>query len=372
MPADRPDPFPYMRWAKRNLSAYAPENLGMSGIPAPSAEELPVPREIGFWAPEGEYGDPALREAVAVRAGVPPSHVFVSVGTSTANFLVYLAEARGAHVAVETPAYEALLRLPEAVGASVTTFRRVEGRRRRIDEASLDAALTPGTRLIVVTDLHNPTGLKLRPDDLALLCARAERLDAAVLVDEVYLELALEPARTAALAHPRVIVTNSLTKAHGLGGLRIGWVLAQPDRIARIAGWNDLVCPAHPVPSIAVAKAYLKDADRFVARTRERIRPRLEQVDRWVKARGDVSWERPDGGITGFLRCPPGVDGDRLADHAARAHGVRVVPGSFFQEPDHVRISYGLEEADLARALAALSRAIDDLAPRPAAAPRRA
>jgi aspartate/methionine/tyrosine aminotransferase len=361
MPADLPDPFPYMRWAKRNLGAYAPENLGMSGIPALSAEELPVPREIGWWAPEGEYGDPALRAAIASRAGVPESHVFVSAGCSTANFLVYLAEARGGHVAVETPGYEALLGLPAAVSASVSTFRRVEGQRRRIDPVSLAAALRPETRLIVVSDLHNPTGLKLHAEDLALLCAHAEALNAAVLVDEVYLELALEPARTAALAHPRVIVTNSLTKAHGLGGLRIGWILAQPARIERIAIWNDLVCPAHPVPSIAVAKTYLPAADRFLERTRARIRPRLDQVDRWVRARGDVSWERPDGAISGFLRLPRGMDGDRLAEHAQRAHGVRVVPGSFFQEPDHVRLSYGLAEADLARALDALARAIDDL-----------
>lgn len=361
MTADDTAPFPYMRWAKRHLTGFGGRNLGMSGVASLTSADVPLPREIGWWAPEGEHGDPDLRAAIGARWGVPPENVFPSAGASLANFLVYLAEARGAAVAVETPGYEALLRLPEAVGARTRTFRRREDRDWRIDPDDLARAAVAGTRLLVVTDLHNPSGARLHPDDLALLLETAERLDAAVLVDEVYLELDLQPRRTAALAHPRVIVTNSLTKAHGLGGLRVGWILAAPERIDRIARWNDLVCPAHPVASVAVAKGYLPHADRFLARTRAAMAARLETADAWVRARGDVAWRRPDGGITGFLRLPPGLDADRLAAHAFAARGVRVVPGSFFQSPGHVRISYGLPEADLVPALDALGAALDDL-----------
>lgn len=354
-------PFPYMRWAKRHLSSFSPMNLGMSGRATVTAAELPCPKDVPYWAPEGEYGDPALRAAIAARYGVSPDRVFASAGTSLANFLVFLAEARGGHVAVETPAYEALLGLPAAVSATVSTFRRVEERDWRIDPESLRAAARAGTRLLVVSDLHNPSGKRLHADDMALLLETAERLDAAVLVDEVYLDLAIPAARTWATTSDRVLVTNSLTKAHGLGGLRIGWILAHPSRIERIAGWNDLVCPAHPVPSIEVAKAYVPQADRFLAPARAAFSERLSRTDSWVRSRGDVSWRRPDGGITGFLRLPEGMDGDRLADHALAAHGVRVVPGSFFQSPGHVRISYGLEADALDTALQALGRAIDDM-----------
>jgi hypothetical protein len=361
MTADATPPFPYMRWAKRHLTGYGGMNLGMSGIGALTSAEVPLPREIGYWAPEGEHGDPDLRAAIAARYGVRPQQVFASAGTSLANFLVFLAEAQGAAVAVETPAYEALPRLGTAVGASVSLFRRVEERDWRIDPESLRAAVGPKTRLIAVTDLHNPSGKRLHPDDLALLVAEAERVDAAVLVDEVYLDLDLAPRRTAALAHPRVIATNSLTKAHGLGGLRIGWILADPARIDRIAAHNDLVCPAHPVLSVAVAKAYLPGAEARVERTRAMLASRLEVADAWVRSRPDLSWRRPDGGITGFLRLPPGLAADRVAEHAWRAHGVRVVPGTFFQAPGHLRVSYGLPEADLQRAFQALGRALDDL-----------
>jgi aspartate/methionine/tyrosine aminotransferase len=369
MTAEESAPFPYMRWAKRHLTGFTPMNLGMSGISL-SPADLPWPKDVPYWMPEGEFGDPGLREAIAAHCGVPADRVFVSVGSSLANFLVYLAEARGGHVAVESPGYEALVKLPDAVGGTVATFARVEEKDWRIDPESLKAAAKAGTRLIVVTDLHNPSGKRLHPDDLALLLETAERRDAAVLVDEVYLDLALEPARTSALASDRVIVTNSLTKAHGLGGLRIGWILASPERVRRIAEWNDLVSPAHAAPSVAVATAYLPKAVPFLARSRAMLRERLEIVDAWVAARGDVSWRKPDGGVSAFLRLPPGVDSEAFAERAIRDHGVRVIPGAFFQAKDHIRISYGLPAADLTKALAALGDALDAASAEVKARPR--
>lgn len=355
-------PFPYMRWAKKNLTGYGALNLGMSGIAGLTTAHIPLDAGLEYWAPEGEYGDPRLRESLAAREGVSPAEVFVSAGSSLANFLVYLAEAQGAHVAVETPGYEALLALPKTVGATFSTFHRVEAQGWRIDPASLRASLRPSTRLIVVTDLHNPTGARLHPADLDLLVAEAERVGATVLVDEVYRELDLVRRPTAARARPRVLVTNSLTKSHGLGGLRVGWILGAPEKIEKIACLNDLVCPAHPVPSLAVAKAYLGKSEPFLERTLADLRARLAQADAWVRARADVSWQTPHGGISGFLRLPQGVDADRFAERAFSSHGVRVIPGSFFQSRDHVRISYGLPAADLARALDALGAALDESA----------
>jgi aspartate/methionine/tyrosine aminotransferase len=349
-----------MRWAKRHLTGFGGKNLGMSGVAALTSAQLPHPALGTWWEPEGEHGDPGLRAAIAARFGVPPDHVFASAGSSLANFLVYLTEARGGLVAVETPAYEALLRLPEAVGARAITFRRVEENGWRIDPDGLRRAAGDGARLFVVTDLHNPTGARLHPDDLALLVEAAERSDGAVLVDEVYLELDLEPRTTAAAGRPRVLTTNSLTKAHGLGGLRVGWILASPERIERIARWNDLVCPAHPIASVAVARGYLPHAEARLVETRARIRRALDVTDAWVRSRRDVSWRRPDGGITGFLRLPAGLDADRFARHAWERHRVRVVPGTFFQSPSHVRISFGLGDAELAGALDALGAALDD------------
>jgi aspartate/methionine/tyrosine aminotransferase len=362
LPDDPSVPFPYMRWAKRHLGSFAPRNLGMSGVRPLTADDLALPADLPYWAPEGEHGDRALRDAIARHEGVEPERVFATAGTSLANFLVYLSEARGAPVAVETPAYESLPRTAEVLGGRATPFRRDEARGWRVDPDSLRRALVPGTRLVVVSDLHNPSGAALAEEDLALLAGEAERVGARVLVDEVYRDLSLLPRASAAVLDPRVVVTNSLTKAHGLGGLRVGWILAPREVVARVEAVNDLVCPAHPTPSIAIAKAYLPGANARLEEIRAEAAERLAVADAWVAGREDVSWVRPAGGVTGLLRLRDGLDGDRLAAHALARRGVQVVPGSFFQAPGHVRVSYGLPADDLRAALASLGEALDDLA----------
>jgi aspartate/methionine/tyrosine aminotransferase len=351
-----------MRWAKRHLGSFAPRNLGMSGVRPLGADDLALPAEVPYWAPEGEHGDPRLREAVARHEGVEPERVFATAGTSLANFLVLLSEARGAPVAVESPAYGSLPATPPLLGGRATTFRRDEARGWRIDPDSLRSALVPGTRLVVATDLHNPSGAALAQEDLALLVEEAGRVGARVLVDEVYRELSFLPRPSAAALDPRVVATSGLTKAHGLGGLRIGWILAPRDVVERVSAVNDLVCPAHPTPSIAIALAYLPKAAEASERTRAEAAERLAVADAWVASREDVSWVRPAGGLTGLLRLRGAFDGDRLARHALARHGVQVIPGSFFGAPGHVRVSYGLPPGDLRAALDSLGRALDDLA----------
>jgi len=359
------DPFPYMRWAKRHLqAAWGPSNLGMSGVPPPDAGA----QEAWGQPPAFEVGAPrrALKQALAARYGIEPDGIHTTAGTSHANFIVYLALARGGRVAAEAPAYEALHRLTPAVGASLDLVQRDPRRDWRIDPASLAAAIHPDTDLLVVSDLHNPSGKRLHPDDLDLLIGAAERHDALLLVDEVYADFDPDRRPTAARRHPRVLATNSLTKVHGLGALRCGWILASPDVIRRIEAWDDLVHPEQPPAMLAAAAAYLPHAEERAAGIRAQAAQRSDQVDAWVANTPGVSWTRPDGGVTAFLRLgdvqAPG-DGDRVSARLFEKHAVRIVPGSFFQSPDWLRLSYLLAEEDLAAALAALADVLAEPAP---------
>jgi len=358
--ADDAAPFPYLRWAKAHLPPGDPRSLGLSGLPRPAAGALAG--ILDPFLPGGADPRPAWREALARHHGMTPECVHLALGTSHANFLVYLAFARGGHVAVETPAYEALHRLALTVGATFTPFSRRPENGWRLDPDDLTAAAVEGTRLIAVTDLHNPSGARLDDRDLALLVEAAERCDAVLLVDEVYLDLDPLDRPSAATRHPRVLSTSSLTKSHGLWDLRAGWVLGAPDLVAEVARWDDLVCPSQPLLPAAQALAYLPQAGACLEATRARAARRTERVDRWVRGRRDVWWTRPDGGFTGFLRIGrPGypLDGDAVARDLAEHAGVHIVPGSFFQAPGWLRISYMLEELDLEVALAALGQALD-------------
>ncbi len=356
--SESPAPFPYMRWAKSMLE---PNDLtlGFSGIWALSTEAR---AELGL-GPLPEFGETEvlLKSALAERYGMGPANVHLAAGTSHANFLVFFALARGGHVAVEAPAYEALPCVARATAASIAAIQRDPERGYRIDPGSLNAALRPETALIAVTDLHNPSGKRLHEDDLSLLLEAADRTGAYLLVDEVYLDFDPIERPTAALRGDRVLTTNSLTKVHGLPDLRGGWILGSESTIRLLDTWDDLVHPAKVPAAQGEAARYVPQARSCAARTREIAARRIEQVDAWVEATRGVRWVKPDGGITGLLLLDAGVDGDAVATRAFEAYGVRAVPGSFFQVPEALRISFFLEEAHLATALARLSRAIDDV-----------
>ncbi len=359
MAEDAP-PFPYMRWAQANLHYGEPLMLGMSGLSRPpDAERLGLTAPV---LPSGEDPERAWLGALAARLQVAPECVYATSGTSQANFLVYLTLAQGGRVVSESPAYDAFFGLGKAVGADVVPFRRDPARDWRIDPDHLRKATAPGADLLVVTDLHNPSGKRLHPDDLALLLEQAHAHDAYVLVDEVYLDLDPRDRPTAALVDERVLVTNSLTKSHGLWDLRAGWILAAPEVVSRIAAWDDLVCPRQPLLPMLEALKWMPHIDAQLARTRARCAELTDRVDAWVNTRADVWWVRPDAGFTAFLHLgteDAPLDGDTVAERAWELARVRVVPGSFFQSPRWLRISYWLPDARLDAALAGLGQALD-------------
>lgn len=351
-------PFPYLRWAKRWLGPDE-HSLGLSGLaqlPGHVRAELGLPALPEIGAPSAE-----LKSALAERYGLTPANVHPAAGTSHANFAVFFALARGRHVVVETPAYEALPCLGAAVCSAVSTVARDPARRWRLDRDSLTRALRPDTALIALSDLHNPSGVRLEPEDLAAVIEAAEERDAWVLVDEVYADFDPQDRPTAAHASPRVVVTNSLTKAHGLPDLRAGWVLGADDAIRTIEQWDDLVHPSLPPAPMAQAAAYIRRSRGLLERTRARAAERTDLVDAWVRATEGVRWIRPDGGVTGFLLFEADVDGDEVADRVWNEHGVRTVPGSFFQMRNGLRISYMLEQPQLDRALAAITTVLGSL-----------
>ncbi|MFV1959915.1 MAG: pyridoxal phosphate-dependent aminotransferase, partial [Planctomycetota bacterium] len=254
--------------------------------------------------------------------------------------------------------------LGPAVGAEVVTFPRRFEDGWRIDAEALRRAVTPTTDLIVLTDLHNPSSARLHDEDLDLVLDLARDADALVLVDEVYLDLDPLCRPTAAHRDPRILVTSSLTKAHGLGDLRAGWILGDPALIDTADRWDDLLCSALPLVALAQATAWFPHADRQLEGVRARCKALTARVDAWVTSRDDVTWLAPPGGFTGFLRLGSPdrpLDGDLVAARAWDDAGVRVVPGSFFGPRSWIRVSYHLPDDDLDEALEGLGRVLDAL-----------
>ncbi|MBU0497411.1 MAG: pyridoxal phosphate-dependent aminotransferase, partial [Candidatus Thermoplasmatota archaeon] len=178
-----------------------------------------------------DRGASELREVLCSQYSFSDENVVTSTGGSEANFLVFLASLRaGDEVIVETPIYEPLYRIPELLGARTISWERRFDNRYQLELKSLEELITKKTRLVVLTNLHNPSGVCVRKSVFQRLGRLAEQYNFYVLVDEIFLE-GMIPIQSSVFGIPRMIITSSMTKIYGVGGLRTGWIIA-PQEVA--------------------------------------------------------------------------------------------------------------------------------------------
>ncbi len=347
----------YMEWAKtRSGSRF---NLASSGIEAfPLAELGPLePLEING---ASAYGYTPLQEALARKAGVEPDRVVHATGTSMANLLALAATTEpGDQVLIEEPTYPLLTDAARWLRLELRRFPRRAENGFRIETRDVAAALSPRTRLVVITNLHNPSSAPVPPDTLRAIGAAARSLRARVLVDEVYLEaLAVlgRPFTSAAQLGAEFVVTSSLTKAYGLSGLRCGWAIAEPDLARRMWRLNDLfgVIPAHPAELLSVVA--LERLERPAARARRILETNAALLDRFLASRPELDCAGVGDGMIAFPRLRQGGV-DALCERLRREE-TTVVPGRFFDAPQHFRLAIGCAPETLAGGLERLGRAL--------------
>jgi aspartate/methionine/tyrosine aminotransferase len=361
--------LPYLRWAKALPPAEI--NLARSGVehcppsllglrPADVVANLPV-----------KYGYLPLKTAIARRYRVTTEQVFtVSGGTTFANWLACVAalgEApRGSEVLIEQPTYEQVLRIPESLGCRVRRFARRFDADYTIDLDAFARLVNARTRLAIVTNLHNPSGARIDETTLTAMSSILARVGASLLVDEVYLEclFGATSASTASSVHagPNVVTTNSLTKAYGLDGLRAGWILGPPAIIERATVVHNIVANNGVAPGERMALAAFRRMRDINRRAHALLEPNLARVRRFLEGEPRLRAHIPEGGNVLFPRLAAGIDSDALADHLRTRYSTLIVPGRFFEAPRHIRISFGLRPTRLARGLANITRALDDLA----------
>jgi aspartate/methionine/tyrosine aminotransferase len=350
----------YMQWAK--LHSTARYNLATSGVGAFPLRELGVTidqLEINGYS---TYGYTPLQEAIAAKCDVTPDCVVAAAGTSMANHLAMAALLEpGDEVLIEHPAYELIVSTALYFGANVKRFPRHEEDGYALDPQSIRRAITPKTKLIIVTNLHNPSSV-LTPDFvLREVGDLARSVGARVLVDEVYLDAAYENTpRSSSHLGPEFIVTNSLTKVYGLSGLRCGWILAQPDLANRMWRLNDLFgsIPAHPAELLSVIAFQQLDKIRRRARCVVEADRKLLAEFLNEHAGKSLSAVRTAFGTTTFVGLKKGNTDEFLAQLRTQ-HETSAVPGRFFEMPNHVRMGMGVNTETFAEGLRRVSVALN-------------
>lgn len=349
----------YMHFAK--YGADARYNLATSGVAACDIAELGLTMDDLALHGVNTGGYRPLMELVAARFGVDPACVAMpGGGCSFANHLALASiAAPGDEALVEAPTYELLTSLLGYLRVGVRSFERRPDEAWRLDPDRVAAAITPATRVVVLTNLHNPSSAMADDAAIDAIAAAANRVGAMVFVDEVYRELTFGNGRasTSFRQHGNIVVASSLTKAYGVSGLRCGWILAPAPLAERMRRLNDLfgVHPPHVaermsvvafarLPHLRARATAIVDANRAAYRELLGGHPRLEQTIF-------------DYGASVFPRLA-GTDGDAFFRRLTTEYETSVAPGRFFGMPQHVRVGLGADPAMVRQGLARIAEAL--------------
>jgi aspartate/methionine/tyrosine aminotransferase len=348
-------------------------NLCDSGVhPLTTAELLALagadPAEaLGVRLAYGQAnGSDALRAAVARRyAGADPGQVLVTTGSAEALFLLCWTLLRpGLRVVVPGPTYFQVPGLVRNAGAELVSVPFRAEAAWQLDLDAFDAAVTPGTAMVLLANPNNPTGRALSAGERAAVTACAARAGAWLVVDEMYHGAELDGRRTPTFwgGYERTVVTSGISKAYGLPGLRLGW-LAGPPGLVRDLWWRHdyTVLAPNPLADWLAGRALAAEAP-ILERTRSilsgnyaRLAARLDRLGR------GLAWLRPDAGGICLVRYPDGPDSRALAERLRDRHGVLVAPGDHFGAPRSLRVGIGGDPATYPGALDALVEGLGDL-----------
>ena len=338
-------------------------DLALSGILNLPFPELEAKLEDLDLSGDNAYGYRPLVEALAAHCRVAPeSVVTISGGTSMANHLAMAAAIEhGDEVLIEEPTYEPILALAEYFGAQIKRFPRSFENGYRIDVEDLAKRITPRTRLIVITNLHNPSSVQVDEATLRQIGELARSVRARVLVDEVYLEAMFEAAPPSAVhLGLEFIATTSLTKGYGLSGLRCGWIMAVPDLAQRMRLLRDIFDGIGPQPSERLSVVALNKLPKVIARAKRILETNRAVLNEFLDSREELDVVRTESGTTSFPCLLNGRVED-LYDSLHQKYETAIVPGRFFESPRHFRVGMCAEPELFSEGVKRLGAALDEL-----------
>lgn len=367
------EPFRMERW--QSLHENQVEiNLSESGVHPLSVRELLLDSDLDelgdclLGYPQTN-GSEALRGLVAAHyPGANCSNVLVTHGGAEANFIsAWSLLSQEDEVVVVTPVYGQVLGLARSFAGETRTAPLILDRdqgRYRLDLDRIRALCTGRTRLIAICNPNNPTGARMSAAELDELGAIADRIGAWVLSDEIYRGAELDGVETASMwgRSERVIVTNGLSKAYGLPGLRVGWTVSDAERIEESWARHDYTTIAPTVLSDLLARRALEPTRRaaLIERSRAWIRGNLPLVESFVEQCEGVAWIPPEAGAIGWLRCDARRSSSALAERLRVRDSLLVVPGDHFEIEGYLRVGFGGEPAAVERGLTRLAAALRD------------
>ncbi|ESX54549.1 aspartate aminotransferase [Mesorhizobium sp. LSHC422A00] len=364
-----------MNYARMVIEKEAPEEYGYDRIRFNLSESSIADQklsDVGLSLPDltlfyGEHrGDKELRALIAAQdSGISPDDVLVTAGAAGALFIIStsLLSERD-HLVVVRPNYATNIETAKAIGCAISYVDLDFDAGFAIDFGRVAASMQPNTKLISVTCPHNPTGTMMGRADLDALIALAEASGCHLLVDETYRDLSYgQRLPAAASLSPKAISVSSLSKAFGIPGIRIGWLITSDAELQeRFLAAKEQIGICGSVIDEGIARGMLGRRDAFLGALLPEMAKRRDIVQDWIDREPLVDWVRPQGGVVGFprLNVSPDFDLDRFYVNLLENHGTYVGPGHWFDMPKRFfRVGFGWpKEAELQGGLDAITAAL--------------
>jgi aspartate/methionine/tyrosine aminotransferase len=346
-------------------------NISESGVRALKLEEIATREELENLSQTKlgyiqTNGTPQLKEAIsAYYPGARPENILVTTGSIEANFLlIWKLIEPGERALFMVPNFMQMYGLMRAFGARVATFSLREELGWNPDPNELKKLVKKDTKLIVVTNPNNPTGGQLSQESMRLIVELAEWAGAWIISDEVYQGAELDGKITPSFwgTYDKVLVSNGLSKAYGLPGLRVGWIIAPEGAARELWTHKDYTTIALSALSDRLARIVLAPERRqkIIARTRQIIRANLSIFESWVHGQGGLlRFVPPKAGAIAFACYSLHMNATELAHKIRVAKNVLIQPGDQFGLDRYIRFGLGEEKEYFIRAL---DRVADGLA----------
>lgn len=294
-------------------------------------------------------GTLALREALTkIYPATTVDHFQVTNGTSEANYMAALSQLRAGDVlALETPNYMQLWGVPRSLGADTKTFKLRLDQGWEPDWEEFENAVAAGTRMVYVSNPNNPTGAVLSDSTMQRIVERCDSVGAWLIADEVYQGAEFSRPLTKSFwgMSDRVIVTSGLSKAYGIPGVRIGWIVGPPEMIAECWTQHDYVTICPNKMSDGIARVAVENREKCYRRTGELLNRNLEIAREWVASfNGFLEWREPEAGAIALVKYHAEIGSAELCERMRVRQSTLVVPGAHVGLEGYLRIWLGGRE----------------------------
>ena len=290
-------------------------------------------------------GSPGFKEAIrGLYETVRPANITTTHGAIGANSLVISALVEpGDRVISVFPAYQQLYSIPESIGADVKTLPLSMENKFLPDLELLASYMSDAVKLVCINNPHNPSGSVMDKAFLTRLIDIVKPYGSYILSDEVYRGLTHDGGNlteSVADLYEKWISTSSMSKVFSLAGLRIGWIAAPEDVIARVSKHRDYTTISCGVVDDILAAAALKNKEKVFARNLKIVKSNIEILDNWINSDPNFSYVRPKGGTTAFVKLNFDVPSRDFCLKLLAETGVMILPGSAMDVEGFVRIGY--------------------------------